>query len=300
MSSLAVPTIVGALLVGCVLRPAEDCVGTACETGDSVAPPQPTTPLPAPTTQQPYAPQIVDVKLSTDVITLGETVVFDVTVDDVDGLSTIVGGNLRDETGTIVLKPFDQRGDGIYQASLSWAEINSALGIEFEASEQILPLQIVFFDTTAFEGRQTVELTLTCGGGSMWACQGRCIDAATDPLHCGGCNHECTIETGKKKDPKKLGSCFAGTCDSGWSECVDLEKTPHETCDDVCGADGESCTNACEGDFAFNVVRRWGLPACVSARSDLFDQDECSSKTAFTSSGIWRSVQCCCTDGAVF
>jgi len=70
----------------------------------------------------------------------------------------------------------------------------------------------------------------SCPGDSV-ECDGVCVDPQIDPLHCGGCGRECTID-----QECRLGQCCALSdvlCDGA---CTDVT-----TDDDHCGTCGLEC-----------------------------------------------------------
>lgn len=90
----------------------------------------------------------------------------------------------------------------------------------------------------------------TCGP-SLSACDGRCVDLAQDPAHCGECGVSCD---GDKRCVSGVcrASCLAPTTECGL-QCVDTQSNPAH-----CGACGREC-----GD---NAICREGscVPLCTS------------------------------------
>lgn len=269
------------------------CTGPTAPTETGTEPSTPA-PAPAPTTTvptlNPLAPTIVSLDLATDRIGQDESVLITAVVDDVDGLASIVGGSIRTADDDTVIAPFVLRGDGVYDVELSWSTLNQTIGIEFEASTQTLDLAAVFFDTSSLEGSQTFPLILDCGGETMYACSGVCVDAASDFRNCGACRNTC------------YGDCNGGSCDVAWSPCFDLSLTTETNCGDYCATLGEVCADDCTGpQYSFNTFVRWSLATCSGGADYDFETDRCTdSFTWDDGSGAYRGAQCCCSSGAVF
>lgn len=102
--------------------------------------------------------------------------------------------------------------------------------------------------------------------GSLLACGAACVDPATDPRHCGGCNNAC----------QNGGTCVAGGCVPRPVDCpgallrcggvcVDIRADPRH-----CGA----CDNACMGQCVLGrcepVPCRGGLTRCAGVCVDTF------------------------------
>lgn len=281
-----------ALLGGCLFPTTTTTDTTACVDTDCT----PTTTDRPTDTQEPTdglapeAPAIEKVVVSAAEITEGESVTVTVTVNDSDGLSTIVGGNVRGPKDQVI-EPFLLVSDGVYEATLSWVDIHAAVGIQFESANLDLGLQVAFFDTSSLTGRAGLPLLATCGGLPSYACSGRCVDASTDAAHCGACDNAC-----------KSFECSAGSCEVAWSECEVFDTTKHTNCAELCEAAGEVCTDACESDSsAFNSMVRWSSPDCSGGSDYDADLSRCEPSYAWSPSGsTYASVQCCCTSGAVF
>jgi hypothetical protein len=102
-----------------------------------------------------------------------------------------------------------------------------------------------------------------CGAGRL-VCDGGCVDPATDPAHCGGCDTAC-------QDPSPLcssGACVA-TCGVAFvtcgHACVDLARDPAN-----CGGCGRVCpTGACAaGQCACPDGQGWCEAGCVDLATD--------------------------------
>lgn len=280
----------GCFVPGTTSTTSDTTDGSPCTTDCGPTTDVSTQPTGTNTTLAPGAPVIESVKLSATELTEAEPVTITVTISDVDGLSTVVGGNIRGP-GDEVVAPFVQRADGVYDVTLTWTDVNNAVGIEFESDDLDLGLQVAFFDTGNLTGRSTLDLVASCGGTPNYACNGVCVDASTNFTHCGSC--ESTCDKGQE--------CNAGSCEADWSECEAFASTVHSNCSELCGAKGEACTDTCDGGFAFNTMVRWSDPTCRGGSDYDFEQDRCDASYKWSTNGTaFSGVQCCCSIGAAF
>lgn len=279
-------------LGGCLVAgtPTETTDTEPCKDGNCEGTDLPTRPT-GTATQAPGAPMVESLTVEPAQLTEDQPVTIMATVSDVDGLSTILGGNVRGAQGQVI-KAFEQVSDGRYQVELSWVDVNTVTRIEFEDDALDLGLVAAFFDTGNRTGTSDIALEASCGGTPNYACGGICVDASTSFDHCGSCNSGCD----------KGQECVAGTCDAAWSACETFASTSHSNCADLCGASGEVCTDRCsEGDFSFNTMVRWSNPDCRGGADYDFEQDRCDASYAWSPSGsTYAAVQCCCTIGAAF
>lgn len=233
-------------------------------------------------------PVIIDFGTNVSVLEEDQSVVFTATVNDPDGPDDIQGGSLKDASESITFGAFQDVGNGTYEITVSWAEIDQAIGINFEGM-QTLTFTAVFFDNGGHKGFDQTSVDLTCGPeDSAMACDGQCVLAATDNDHCGTCGNACDGFNG----------CTAGTCEAAESPCLVAANFAYTGCDEYCAAMGEVCTDdgPCWGGggttlWKTNNCSDVGVPltyTCGALKSDWND---------------WQttlSVNCCCTVGAQY
>ncbi|MDC0673725.1 hypothetical protein [Nannocystis radixulma] len=193
---------------------------------------------PTSTTSDPSGPVFLSFKTNVSQLTEGESVTFTAIMTDPDGADDIVGGSLSNDDESLDFGPLTAAGqEGTYSLTLSWAQIHQALPIQFEDGSMALVFRAVFFDQAGHKASDTIELTLSCPGGS--ACAGVCTDLAVDGLNCGTCGRTC--RGGED-------FCENGACLQSYSSCVAYDQGL-DTCAAICQAEGETCMqNACLGD----------------------------------------------------
>ncbi|MEZ4382987.1 MAG: hypothetical protein R3A79_16795 [Nannocystaceae bacterium] len=237
-------------------------------------------------------PVIVDFGSNVKAITEGESVVFTATIIDPDGPDDIQGGSLKSADESVTYGAFLDLGNGTYEISLAWAEIDQAIGVEFIDSQQV-DVKAVFFDNGGKKGFASASVSLNCGADyAVIACDGHCVPADVDEDNCGTCGNAC--DDGVK--------CYGGSCAAEFSECLVTADVGVSTCAEYCATKGEVCANACY--FGDSALYFWELSdACVDG--DIFDQGSVEYGNACTNDlyldpEVTMSVQCCCTIDAVW
>jgi hypothetical protein len=230
-------------------------------------------------------PLIIDFGTNVSVLEEGQSVVFTATVNDPDGPDDIQGGSLKDSSESITFGAFQDVGNGTYEITVSWAEIDQAIGINFEGM-QTLTFTAVFFDNGGHKGFDQTSIDLSCGPeDSAMACDGQCVIAATDDNNCGSCGNECFWE------------CVAGTCDAEDSPCMQPANFPYDGCDAYCAAQGEVCADSGPGCYGGTTL--WETNNCSDVGFPL--TYTCGAlKSQWNDFQTTLSVNCCCTVGAQY
>lgn len=189
------------------------------------------------------APRILSFATNVMSITRGQSVTFSAIVTDPDGIADVIGGTLEASSGAVYGTFSASGNDGAYSLSLSWTEMGQVLPINFATEEQ-RPFVARFYDVAGHQVTQTLQVRLHCNG--MAACDGYCVDLATDYSNCGQCNRAC----------QEPAACAEGHCVAA------LYWYPQEqgTCQQACATQqpGSTCTVAC--DFG------QGTPAAAAAQ----------------------------------
>ncbi|HND32644.1 MAG TPA: hypothetical protein PLA94_21760 [Myxococcota bacterium] len=179
-------------------------------------------------------PEILDFSANSARVTEGDRLVFTVMVTDPDGLDDVVGGSLE-SSGGASYGSFEATGNGSYELSLDWSELDTVQDVEFQ-DEEDRSFTARFYDSGGKEATAKATVTLYCDEGG--ACAGRCVDLRSDPDHCGVCGNSCAaFDAGNYS--------FSATCEAGSclapSDCVtDLE----QNCTTVCAASGMTCASS--------------------------------------------------------
>lgn len=160
--------------VGAVLGMTVLWVGLACtpqldDDDDDSSSPTPTS------TSEPGGPEILSFSATADEITEGDTITFTAIVTDEDGVDDLVGGQLISEETSAVYGPFTSQGEGTFSITLSWADLDAVVPIDFSGANIPRTLTAEFFDTEGLRGATGFVLTLSCARG-LGASDGLCVD----------------------------------------------------------------------------------------------------------------------------
>jgi hypothetical protein len=224
------------------------------------------------TMMDPGGPIVLSFAASASTLTEGQSVTFSIVLTHPDGTDALAGGTLISPDGAVTYGPFDSGTQkGAYGLTLSWAQINQTLEIDFTtATPRTFAAQ--FFDQKGKKTVATVDITLTCNG--LAACAGACVDLSKTHSNCGTCGHACTTPGSQ---------CIGGLC------VHNLDSDTRDSCDTVCGTNAWTCT-ACNASYtalAMYETVGYSIPAC-DWTPDASETD--SSGTTFT----FTSISCCC------
>jgi hypothetical protein len=161
-------------------------------------------------------------------------------VTDTNGLDTIAGGAVVDDTGVTYAAFGTGSTKGAYTATLSWDAINVARPIDTPAGGS-RSFMARFFDNAGNVATASVTLRLRCilyGDHEVASCSGVCTDVQADSDNCGGCGIQCRAgqrcQAGACVGPANLG-CFVP-----WDY-------RDASCTDVCTSLGKACVSAVTG-----------------------------------------------------
>ena len=225
-------------------------------------------------------PVFLSLESNVAAITQGESVELKAVVTDPDGIDDVVGGYLT-ATGdedrrygafTSVAQ------NGSYELSLSWKDINLLEPIEFVGTSSQRSFTAIFFDAAGHSAKQTISLDLICAQGGC--CEGSCMALDADLYNCGACGTTCL---------PALDSCEQGQC------VTQLRSDIPKSCDEVCSAEGFTCTASCEGatgdPFAAYAVYHDSSTSNAVAKTDT----SCSAAPPNTYQGAdFFRMLCCC------
>ena len=147
-----------------------------------------------------------------------------------------------------------------------------------------LTFDAVFFDNEGNSASASVEMMLQCNGIDM--CSGQCVDWASDPLHCGGCDAAC--------GPNAL--CSGGECsEPALSPCF---YPADMTCAQACADLGQICVeNGCNGGtYAWYM----SVDGCIAESFPDYSQSPCDQYYSGDTGGSAfivmdePAVRCCC------
>lgn len=231
------------------------------------------------TTSEASGPQFISLQTSAAKITAGETVTITALVTDPDGLDDIVGGTLSNTDGTIAYGPFVAAGQpGTYSIDLTWDALQQAEPIEFVGMDLTRSFRAEFVDLAVHSATKTVDIALTCSTGS--ACDGVCIDTATDAAHCGACGVVCQD------------GCESSACTPTWGECINKD-SGFTTCAEYCPTIGETCVEGgCGTDDT--VVGYSITDECLINELGETYEEACDVPQSWSLGR--QAVKCCCTD----
>ncbi len=182
--------------------------------------------------------EIVELTVSSDVLTEGEDVLVRAVLRDPEGLDDLVSTFVIDEDDTILTSVGATLEFGVYEAKLTWQMFNpTERPLNFVGSEQHT-LRLRVTDGVGNTDQKSISLRLSCGDGSPAhaACDGTCVNLHEDRENCGACGNACG-----GKDPGHAG-CVQGVCHAP-AECSALATT--RTCKDECASKGKTCANVC-------------------------------------------------------
>jgi hypothetical protein len=165
-------------------------------------------------------PVILSFGANVQQLTVGETVRFVVVVTLPAGLDKLIGGKLVDPTDHIDYGALVATTQGSYQIDLTWAQINQATPISFTTDDQ-RTFVAKLYDQAGQSSTASLQLRLYCAG-ALGACNGVCVDLATDPSNCGSCGH--AVPAGLLCRAGQL-ACDGRTYCNG--ACVDINSDPN-------------------------------------------------------------------------
>ncbi len=204
-----------------------------------------------------------------------ETVNFIAIVTDTNGLDSIAGGSLEDETGATYTAFGAGAQKGTYVAAIDWSHINIVNPIDLPAGGTRVFIA-KFYDNFGHTISKAIAMTFQCRFRSAsTALTGACHDDCYDASNCGGCGHAC----GTGEVCSGAGTCVPVTMNTTSGACFDLSSVTITTCDEYCQTLGKTC------DGGFNTSY-FSDPMC---NQFLHDDPSC---WALQSSE--RYVQCWC------
>lgn len=230
------------------------------------------------TTSEASGPQFISLQTSSAKITAGEVVTITAVLTDPDGVADILGGTLSSADGQIGYGPFAGQG-GSYSIDLSWNALQQAESITFVGMDLTRTFRAEFVDQAAHSAVKTIDVSLTCATGS--ACDGLCVDTATDATNCGTCGKTCE------------GGCESGACTPDWDECID-KNSGFASCDEYCTSVGEKCV----ADGCGTGQTIYGFQDSVDCQNEILGLPAAEPCDVVQPWSVGRTViRCCCSDG---
>ena len=116
-------------------------------------------------------------------------------------------------------------------------------------------------------------------------CDGVCVNALSDPQHCGECGKVCDTVLDS-------GGCVQGACRPVWSDCVDASNVI--LCPEVCQSQGfVGCATAACGDENMSV---WWFGNSVDCESGIFSPEAEANACEVEPNGMNSFFYRCCCD----
>lgn len=151
----------------------------------------------------PNAPVFLDFGTSVSAITgygASSSVTFTAVLTDPDGVDDLIGGTLKDESGSPYGAFATSGQEGAYALALTWEQIDATSSITFAPGTNGQRSFVAeFFDVAGHKVQATATLTLDCrergacgGNCGQISCDGTCVWASsTEENRCGSCEPNC-------------------------------------------------------------------------------------------------------------
>lgn len=181
--------------------------------------------------------RIVELTTSSETLTEGEDVLVRARLEDPDGLDDIVSFFVLQDGERVVTALGPTPTFGVYEGHLAFALFHEeARPLAFVGSIQP-ELVVRVTDGVGNTDQRPLTLRLVCGDGSSrhGACDGACVELASDRENCGACGNVCPSDASE-------GGCVEGAC-FGPTECMPFDGS--RTCAAECAAQGGTCAEAC-------------------------------------------------------
>lgn len=226
-------------------------------------------------------PVVIDIGQDVLLLREGESVVLTVVVFDPD--DDVVSGELFGPGEPSLYGELSSHPNGRWRASVGWDEVDAHASLELDR-ELELPFTVRFVDAEGHVAEAETSVRAVCGGLTTVACAGVCIDAQSDPLHCGGCDQPCTVGAALEGQDVN-GGCMGGDCQPWWGGCFVPE--PGSTCTSQCAQEGARC--AAQACGAQTVVRYDLDGECEQGQQGVLEPLDCDEALG---SGV--ALRCCC------
>jgi hypothetical protein len=209
----------------------------------------------------------------------GETasVTFIAIVTDSNGLDTIAGGQLMDDSGTTYAAFGAGANKSTFSASLDYATMNGIHKADYPPSGGQRTFVAKFFDNKKNEVTAQVVLGLQCRSTEYHrlgaSCAGTCIDVAADITNCGSCGKTCSdmCVAGACGIPTSV-TCVSDTAFSGSLTCAQVCKAAGKTCVDIVQYTDSKCAGTANKGGAFGCGA-WDM---IGPYADVYETCECS------------------------
>jgi len=206
---------------------------------------------------------------------------------DANGLDTISGGQLLDDTGATDGAFGTGAQKGTFTATLTWAQATQVKPLNF-TSKTTRIFTAKFFDNAGGTATATATLAFSCPGSEMSAaCDGVCHDISQNDSRYGSCTNACA----------QTEACVKGQCrPAAFTDCQ-FTGEPH-TCNEFCASRNKQCARKCTNNtgpnkkIAGQMFETGPSPNTCANPRFTYTFDYCDDVIGAPGG---RPFQCCCT-----